>query len=79
MDQESQKRLDAIVAAGPDSISEADAGFLRARGSYLNEEQRTVFAAVLRGVAVEDAVAQQPADGDQTPEEKSAKASKSAK
>jgi hypothetical protein len=62
MDQESQRKLATIVAAGPDSISEADAAFLRARSSYLSEEDRATFADILRGVAVEEASAEQPAD-----------------
>lgn len=47
MNPEAQTELDRIVALQPAELSEAEAGFLRARRSYLNEEQRTVFAEVL--------------------------------
>ena len=49
MDTQSQERLLAIIATGPDSITAADADFLRARRSYLNEEQRAVFSDILSG------------------------------
>ena len=62
MDPESQKRLTAILATDLAAITEADAAFLRARSAYLNEEQKAKFAEVLRGVAVEEAAAEQPAD-----------------
>jgi hypothetical protein len=47
MDPISQKRLEEIIATGPDSITDADAGFLRARRSYLNAEQTKVFEVAL--------------------------------
>lgn len=43
MDEQSQKVLDQIIVNGPDSITESEAAFLRARRSYLNEEQLAVF------------------------------------
>jgi hypothetical protein len=68
MDPISQKRLEEIIATGPDSITEADAAFLRARRSYLNSEQTKVFAEALAEV-------QNPPDGpaDDLAEEKPAK------
>lgn len=62
MDTESQKKLNEIAAMDINSMTEADAAFLRARSAYLSEDQRVRFAEVLRGVTVEDAVAQQPAE-----------------
>ena len=47
MDSESQKRLADIIAAGPDAASDADVEFLRARRSYLSEEQLATFRGVL--------------------------------
>lgn len=43
MDQESEKKFNEIIANGPDSITEPEAEFLRARRSYLSEEQRVIF------------------------------------
>ena len=43
MDEQSQKVLDQIIANGPDAITESEAAFLRARRSYLNEDQLAVF------------------------------------
>ncbi len=60
MNPEARTELDRIVALSPAELSEAQAGFLRARRSYLNEEQRTVFAEVLAaGGPVADSAAEQ--------------------
>jgi hypothetical protein len=59
MNPEAQSELDRILALQPAELSEAEAGFLRARRSYLNEEQRTVFAEVL---AAGEPVAEAPAE-----------------
>ena len=48
MDEQSQKMLAEIVAKQPAELTENDAAFLRARSSYLSEEQRTVFAEALK-------------------------------
>lgn len=50
MDQLSQTRLAEITAKSPADLTEADAAFLRARRSYLTEEQCAVFADVLADV-----------------------------
>lgn len=47
MDPKSQETLAEIVAKEPVALTEADIAFLRARRSYLSEEQRAVFADVL--------------------------------
>lgn len=47
MDQESQKMLDQILAKEPAALTDEDKAFLRARSSYLNEEQNAVYAEVL--------------------------------
>jgi hypothetical protein len=54
MDPLSETRLAEIVAIGPDSITEADAAFLRARRSYLNAEQLVVFKAALEADIVSE-------------------------
>lgn len=75
MDTQSQERLAAIIAAGPDSITAADADFLRARRGYLNEEQKAVFASALES----EVVPEPEAASDGPAGEKPAKASKPAK
>jgi hypothetical protein len=52
MDEQSKKMLDDILAQEPAALTDADKAFLRARSSYLNEEQRSVYAEVLRTEAV---------------------------
>jgi hypothetical protein len=47
MDEQSRKRLDEILAKEPVALTEHDKGFMRARRSYLTEEQKAVFAEVL--------------------------------
>lgn len=47
MDQESQKMLDQILAKEPAALTDEDKAFLRARSSYLNEEQQAVYSEVL--------------------------------
>ena len=47
MDEQSKATLDAILAIEPAALTEADIAFLRARRSYLTEEQRSVYAEVL--------------------------------
>jgi hypothetical protein len=70
MDPISQARLDTLRASDPNTWTEADAGFIRARASYLTADETVKYAAILRGVTVEDAAAQEPA------EEKAAKKAK---
>lgn len=43
MNPEAQAHLDGILAKGPDSVTEEDMGFLRARRSYLTGEQKVNF------------------------------------
>ena len=47
MDEQSRAMLDEILAKEPAALTDADKAFLRARSSYLNEEQRSVYAEVL--------------------------------
>ncbi len=47
MDKQSQKRFDELVAREPAALTEADIFFLRARASYLNEDQKAKFADIL--------------------------------
>lgn len=54
MDAESQKTLDVILSMDKDSLTEDQKGFLLARRSYLNDEQRKRYADLIE--AHEDAV-----------------------
>lgn len=47
MDETSRQVLDEILAQEPAALTDADKDFLRARRSYLTEEQRHVYADVL--------------------------------
>lgn len=47
MDQLSQEKLAQITSKEPAALTESEIEFLRARSSYLNEEQRAVFKEVL--------------------------------
>jgi uncharacterized protein (DUF1778 family) len=47
MDELSKKQLAEITAKSAGDLTEADAAFLRARRSYLTEEQCATFAAAL--------------------------------
>jgi hypothetical protein len=47
MNDEARAELDRILALEPAALSDADKEFLAARRSYLTEEQKVVFAAVL--------------------------------
>jgi len=47
MDEQSRKALDQILAKEVVALTENDKGFMRARSSYLTEEQKSVFAEVL--------------------------------
>lgn len=47
MDEQSRKTLDEILTKEPAALTEADEAFMRARRSYLSEEQKAVFADVL--------------------------------
>jgi hypothetical protein len=55
------KALGAITEKSPGDVTEEDAAFLRARRSYLTEEQRAVFADALNGAEPAEA-AEAPAD-----------------
>ena len=46
MDEQSRKMLDEVLAQEPAALTDADKDFLRARRSYLTEEQRHVYAEV---------------------------------
>ena len=64
MDQASREMLDEILAKQPAALTDADKDFLRARRSYLGEEQRHVYAEVLseqpEASASEESEAEQP-------------------
>jgi len=62
MDQESQAMLDAILAKEPAALTDEDKAFLRARRSYLNTEQRTIYAEVLADVPGEPATEEAKTD-----------------
>ena len=47
MDDKSKEMLNEILSKEPAALTDADTGFLRARRSYLNEEQRSVYKEVL--------------------------------
>ncbi len=49
MDELSAKRLGELVSKEPAALNEDEVAFLRARRSYLNEEQLAVFDEVLGG------------------------------
>lgn len=50
MNPEAQAELNRILGLDPNELSEYEAGFLRARRDYLSEEQKAVYADVLKGV-----------------------------
>lgn len=61
MDEQSKAELDRILSVEPAALTESDAAFLRARSSYLSEEQRHVYAEVLaEAPASEESEAEQP-------------------
>lgn len=60
MNPESQEVLKSILANEPAALSEGDIAFLRARRSYLSEEQLAVYASVLEEQPVSETA---PADG----------------
>lgn len=62
MDEQSKSMLDEILAQEPAALTDADKAFLRARRSYLSEEQKAVYAEVL---------AEQPEAGSSEADEKS--------
>lgn len=59
MDEQSRKMLDEILAQEPAALTDADKAFLRARRSYLSEEQKAVYA---------EALAEQPEVSEESPE-----------
>ena len=61
MDAQSKAMLDEILAKEPAALTDADEDFLRARQSYLSEEQKAVYADVLAEVsASEESEPEQP-------------------
>lgn len=74
MNPEAQTELDRILAIEPNAMSEAEAGFLRARRSYLSEEQKAVYADVLKEVA--DTAKASSAGSEEDPEDKGPKKTK---
>jgi len=67
MDEQARKTLDEILAKEPAALTDEDKGFMRARRSYLTEEQKAVFAEVLAEASAdevsEDAEAAKPRKG----------------
>jgi len=47
MDESSKKRLEEIIAKDKNDLIQEDIDFLKARRSYLNDEQRVRFAEFL--------------------------------
>jgi hypothetical protein len=47
MNPEAKAELDRILSLDKGELSESDMGFLRARRSYLTEEQKVVYADIL--------------------------------
>jgi len=47
MDEQSEVMLKEILSQEPAALTDADKAFLRARRSYLSEEQKAVYAEVL--------------------------------
>lgn len=47
MDAVSSKKLEEVLSKGPELLSEEEKGFLRARASYLTDEQAKAYAAVI--------------------------------
>ena len=47
MDEQSQKIFDKILKINPSDLSYEDIQFINARRSYLNNEQKRIFASVL--------------------------------
>jgi len=66
MNPEAKAELDRILSLSPAELTEDESAFLRARRSYLNEEQRTVFAEVLAAdeTPVADSAAEQRTNAD---------------
>ena len=75
MDPISQARLDALRVMDMNTFTEDDAAFVRARSSYLTSDELVKFEAILRGVAVAEAAASEPAET-QTEEKPAPKAKK---
>jgi hypothetical protein len=48
MDKESQKVFDQIVSMDQESLSDEQKGFLMARRSYMNDEQRKRYAGMIK-------------------------------
>lgn len=48
MNPTAQEELERILNKDPQTLTEAEIAFLRARRSYLNSEQRKTFAEVLK-------------------------------
>jgi len=69
MDDQSKKTLDEILAKEPAALTDADKEFLRARRSYLNEEQRVVYAEALGEQSVQDLAEPEPNEGEQSSSE----------
>jgi len=63
MNQEAREALNAILAKDPTDLTDEDKAVIRARNSYLTEEQKAVHAEVLgEQPAAEDAPVDVPAE-----------------
>jgi hypothetical protein len=65
MDKESQQRFDQLAAVEPAAWTDADKAFMRARASYMTEDQIVKFADVLGNVPA--APADVPPAADEAP------------
>lgn len=71
MNPEAQAELNRILALDPNDVTESDAAFLRARRSYLSEEQLAVFAEALGSGSAETNAAK---SSDESPRSRRGKA-----
>jgi len=53
MNEEAKQELERILSMDPASLNASEIGFLKARRSYLNPEQKAIFASVLEEKVIE--------------------------
>lgn len=69
MDSQTQELFENIIGKDPSSLTEGDKEFIRARSSYLNEEQEVKFKDVLS----EKPAKEDSEEGEDEPKKKSSK------
>jgi hypothetical protein len=70
MNTESQEQLAAILVKEPAALTESDAAVLRARSSYLTDEQRTKFAEALGETSADSSSLSEIEEASDTPKKK---------